>query len=176
LAGRLWQSGIFEARILAGMVDRPEWVTVEQIDAWIKDFDNWAICDSTCMRLFSRLGTLAHKKVREYARSEKEYVRRAAFALIASLVVHDKKSGDDVFIKYLPLIKKYSTDERNYVRKAVNWALRQIGKRNLKLNKAAIALAGEILKVNSKTARWIAADALRELSSEAVLKRLKNKK
>jgi len=171
LAQQLWRTGIYEARILAGMIDRPEWVTAKQMDVWTRDFDNWAVCDSNCMRLFSKTD-LAHKKVWQYAKSEKEYIRRTAFALIATLAVHDKKSPDEAFIKFLPLIKKYSTDERNYVRKAVNWALRQIGKRNLKLNKEAIKLAQEIAKINSKSARWIAADALRELKSEAVRKRL----
>lgn len=174
LAQELWQSGIYEARILAGMIDRPEWVTAKQMDSWTADFDSWAVCDSNCMRLFSKT-KLAHRKVWQYSRSKKEYVRRTAFALIASLTVHDKRSPDEVFIKYLPLIKKYATDERNYVRKAVNWALRQIGKRNLALNKAAIACAEEIKNINSKSARWIAGDALRELQGEAVRKRLNNK-
>lgn len=174
LAQQLWQSEIFEARILAGMIDRPEWVTDKQMDAWVSDFDSWAVCDSNCMRLFSET-KFAHKKVWQYARSGKEFIRRTAFALIASLTVHDKKASDEVFIKYLPLIKKYATDERNYVRKAVNWALRQIGKRNLALNKKAIACAEEILRIDNKTARWIAGDALRELKGEAVQKRLKIK-
>lgn len=172
LALVLWSSGIHDARILAGQIDRPEWVTAKQMDSWTRDFDNWGVCDSTCGHLFCRTGQLAHKKVWQYAKSNKEYVRRTAFALIATLTVHDKKSADEVFIEYLPLIKKYATDERNYVRKAVNWALRQIGKRNLALNKKAIACAEEISKINSKSARWIAADALRELRSEAVRKRL----
>ncbi len=172
LARTLWQSGIHDARILAGQIDRPEWVTAEQMDAWTKDFDNWGVCDSTCGRLFSRTGQLAHKKVWQYVKAKQEYIRRTAFTLIAALAVHDKKSSDELFIKYLPLIKKYVTDERNYVRKAVNWALRQIGKRNLALNKAAIACAKEIKKIDSKSARWIAGDALRELQGEAVQKRL----
>jgi len=173
LAQELWRNEVYEARILAGMIDRPEWVTAKQMDAWVGDFDSWAVCDSNCMRLFS--GTkFAHKKVWQYAKSNKEYVRRTAFALIASLVFHDKKALDSVFVKYLPLIKRYATDERNYVRKAVNWALRQIGKRNLALNKKAIACAEEIRKMENKTARWIANDALRELKGEAIQKRLKN--
>jgi len=175
LAQKLWRSGIYEARILAGMVDRPEWVTPKQMDIWARDFDSWAVCDSNCMRLFSKT-PFAHKKVWQYAKSPQEYVRRTAFALIASLTVHDKKSPDAIFAEYFPLIKKYATDERNYVRKAVNWALRQIGKRNLALNKKAIACAKEIQKIKSKSARWIAGDALRELQGEAVQGRLKNKK
>lgn len=174
LALSLWSSGIHDARILAGQIDKPEWVTVKQMDNWTKDFDNWGVCDSTCGHLFSRTGQLAHKKVRQYAKSDQEYVRRTAFTLIATLAVHDKKSPDEVFIKYLPLLKKYATDERNYVRKAVNWALRQIGKRNLALNKKAIACAEDIKKINDKTARWIAGDALRELQGATVQKRLKN--
>lgn len=175
LAQELWQSEIYEARILAGMIDRPEWVTAKQMDGWTRDFDSWAVCDSNCMRLFSKI-PLAHKKVWQYAKSNKEFVRRAAFALIASLAVHDKRSPDAVFTEYLLLIKKYATDERNYVRKAVNWALRQIGKRNLALNKAAIACAQEIKKINRKSVRWIAADALRELKGKAVKERLRLKR
>lgn len=175
LAQELWRTEIYEARILAGMVDRPEWVTAKQMDAWTADFDSWAVCDSNCMRLFSKT-SFAHKKVWQYAKSNKEFIRRTAFALIASLTVHDKKSPDEVFAGYFPLIKKYATDERNYVRKAVNWALRQIGKRSLALNKAAITCAMDIAKLDSKAARWIAADALRELRGEAVQRRLKNKK
>lgn len=175
LALALWKSGIYEARILAGFIDKPEWVAPKQMDAWTRDFDSWAVCDSTCMHLFSKT-SLAHKKVRQYAKSDKEFIRRTAFALMATLAVHDKQSPDKAFLDFFPLIKKYATDERNFVRKAVNWALRQIGKRNAALNKKAIELAREIIKINSKSAKWIAGDALRELQGEAVQQRLKNKK
>ncbi|MBU2036951.1 DNA alkylation repair protein [Patescibacteria group bacterium] len=171
LAQELWLSQVHDARILAGQIDRPEWVTAKQMDSWTRDFDSWGVCDSTCMHLFSRT-TLAHKKVWQYAKSNKEYIRRTSFALMAALAVHDKKAGDSDFIKFFPLIKEYATDERNYVRKAVNWALRQIGKRNFKLNKKAIKLAREIIKIDSRAARWIAADALHELKSEAIKQKL----
>jgi len=174
LAKELWSSGIHDARILAGQIDKPEWVTASQMDAWTRDFDSWGVCDSTCMHLFSKT-ILAHKKVWQYAASNKEYVRRTGFALIASLAVHDKKSSDKAFVKFFPLIKKYATDERNFVRKAVNWALRQIGKRNQNLNKLAVKTAEEILKnrKGNRASRWVALGALRELKSEAVQGRLK---
>jgi 3-methyladenine DNA glycosylase AlkD len=171
LAIRLWDSGIYDARILAARVDEPGKVTESQMESWAKGFDNWAVCDNACSKLFSRTA-FAHKKALEWSSRESEFVKRAGFSLMAALTVHDKKSGDDAFLKFLPAIKRESADERNYVRKAVNWALRQIGKRNLSLNKAAIKVAKDIQKIDSKSARWIAADALRELRSEAVRKRL----
>jgi len=174
LAQELWLSGVHEARIIAGLIDRPEWVTAKQMDSWTRDFDSWAVCDSVCGHLFSK-SSLAHKKVWQYVRSKEEYVRRTSFVLMATLAVHDKKAGDSDFIKFFPLLKKYATDERNYVRKAVNWALRQIGKRNLALNKKAIMLAHEISRADSKSAKWIAADALKELQNEAVQRRLLDK-
>jgi len=175
LAQELWRSGIHEARIIAGLIDRSEWVTGKQMDAWTRDFDSWAVCDSICGHLFSKT-SFAHKKVWQYVKSKEEYVRRTSFVLMATLAVHDKKSPDEAFVKFFPLIKKCATDERNFVKKAVNWALRQIGKRNLALNKKAIALARDIIKIDSKSARWIASSALRELKSEVVQNRLKNKK
>jgi len=174
LAQALWLSGFHEARIIAGLIDRPEWVTGGQMDAWTRDFDSWAVCDSICGHLFSKTD-FAYKKVWQYARRREEYVRRTGFVLMATLAVHDKKLTDGAFLKFFPLIKKYATDERNYVRKAVNWALRQIGKRNFALNESAIRQAEEILKIDSKSARWIAGDALRELKSEAV-KRILNRR
>ncbi len=174
LAQRLWQSGIHEARLLAGMVADVKLTDGKLMDKWAGDFDSWDVCDQACMNLFYAHKN-AFKKCFQWSKRKEEFVRRTGFALMACLSFKDKKTGDEDFIEFFPLIKKYSTDERNYVRKAVNWALRQIGKRNLRLNKAAIALAGEISKINSRSARWIAADALRELKSEAVLKRLKRK-
>jgi 3-methyladenine DNA glycosylase AlkD len=175
LAQKLWVSGIHDARILAGLIDSPEWVTQKQMDAWTRDFDSWAVCDSMCMHLFSKTG-FAHKKVWQYVKSKEEYVRRTGFVLMATLAVHDKKSPDGAFLKFFPLMEKYATDERNFVKKAINWALRQIGKRNLSLNREAIKLAKEIYKIDSRSARWIAGGALRELESEEVQRRLKNKK
>lgn len=172
LASKLWQSGIHEAKILASMIEEPSQVTEWQMDSWAKDFDSWDVCDQVCLNLFCQL-PFAKQKCFNWAKRPAEFERRASFALIASLAFKNKNLGDKDFIKFLPLIRKYSIDERNYVRKAVNWALRQIGKRNLALNKSAIKEAKQIMRINFKSARWIAADALRELTSEAVQKRLK---
>lgn len=182
LALKLWGSGIHEARILAALVDEPAKVTESQMERWVSQFDSWDVCDQVCMNLFDK--TLwAHAKAMEWASRERGFEKRAGFALMAVLAVHDKKAKDPDFLKFLPVIKKASTDERNFVRKSVNWALRQIGKRNLSLNKAAIKAAEEIqesarrLEPGDKSRQsrmWIAKDALRELRSEAVRKRLKS--
>lgn len=171
LARQLWTSGIHEARILASMIDAPKVVTEEQMEAWVKDFDSWDVCDQVCMNLFEKV-PLAWKKITGWSGQEEEFVKRTAFALMACLAWHDKKAVDEKFIELLPVIIKGSMDERNFVRKAVNWVLRNIGKRNLSLNKAAINAAKEIQRIDSKAARWIASDAIRELTSEAVQKRL----
>lgn len=172
LSLELWQTEIHEARILAGLIGTPELVTKKQIDCWASGFDSWDICDQVCMNLFDKT-LFVFDKAKEYSQKEKEFVKRAGFALMAALAVHDKKAKDNQFVEFFPFIIKASTDERNFVRKAVNWALRQIGKRNLKLNKQAIKIAKEIQKIGSKTAKWISSDALRELNSEAVQKRLR---
>ncbi|MFH1221688.1 MAG: DNA alkylation repair protein [Candidatus Micrarchaeota archaeon] len=174
LAQQLWVTEIHEARILAGLIDEPAAVTEAQMDRWAADFDSWDVCDQVCSNLFDKT-PFAFSKVVEYGRSEKEFVKRTAFALTAALAVHDKEADDAAFIRLLPLLKKASTDERNFVRKAVNWALRQIGKRNIALNAKALATARAIQKIDSKAARWIAADAIRELESSAVKNRLKLK-
>lgn len=174
LALKLWSSGIHDARLLACFIEDPVKITSEQMDSWAKDFDSWDVCDQACTSLFD-LTPLAWKKVFEWAKRDEEFVKRAAFSLIAGLAVHDKKAIDKQFEKFLPLIKKHSIDERNYVKKAVNWALRNIGKRNLALNKQMIKLSKEIQKIDSKSARWIANDAIRELSSEKVQNRLVEK-
>ena len=171
LALKLWDSKIYEARVLAALIAESKIMTNTQIEKWIGQFDNWGVCDNACMNLFDKIPD-AYKKAKKWTGQPKEFVRRTGFALMASLAVHDKKATDSEFIKFFPLIKKYSTDERNYVKKAVNWALRQIGKRNKNLNKEAIKVARQISKIESKAAKWIAGDALRELTSEAVQKRL----
>ncbi len=171
LALELWETGIHEARMLACFIDRPDMITGEQMESWVKDFDSWDVCDQCCGNLFDRT-RFAHKKAVEWCGREEEFVRRAGFVLMACLAVHDKKAGDQAFIEFLPLIKTHSGDERNYVKKAVNWALRQIGKRNRNLNNAAIKTAEEIKQLDSKSARWIASDALRELAGDAVQKKL----
>jgi 3-methyladenine DNA glycosylase AlkD len=171
LALRLWDSEVYEARVIAALIDEPALVTEKQMEDWVEDFDNWGVCDNTCSNLFDKT-PFAYKKAKEWSSRSEEFVKRASFALVAALAVHDKKATDDDFIKFLPIIKKASIDERNFVRKAVNWALRQIGKRNLALNKEAIRTANDILEVDSKSARWIANDALKELKSDAVKRRL----
>ena len=171
LAQELWASGIHEARLLATMIDMPKQVTEKQMEAWVTDFDSWDVCDQCCLNLF-RKTPFAYDKAEEWSRREEEFVKRAGFALIATLAVHDKKAADETFIAFLPIINREAVDERNFVKKAVNWALRQIGKRNLNLNQAAIQTAQEIQQWDSKSARWIAADALRELTSDKVQQRL----
>lgn len=170
IAQQLWSSGIHEARILAGMVDNPEMVSEEQMEKWVKDFDSWDVCDQVCSNLFGET-EFAWKKAVEWTKNKKEFVKRAGFTMMAVLSVHDKKAKDEDFMKFLPIIKKESTDNRNFVKKAINWALRQIGKRNIKLNKAAIKTAKEIQEMDSKSAKWIASDAIRELTSKAIQKR-----
>ena len=173
LALKLWDSKIHEARILAGMAADPEKLTEAQMEKWVKDFDSWDVVDQVCSAVLDKT-SFAYKKIFELAKRKEEFVKRTAFTLICCLTVHDKKMLDKDFIKFFPIIKKASTDERNFVKKAVNWALRQIGKRNKKLNIRAIRLAREIQKINSKSAKWIAGDAIRELTNEKVLKRIKN--
>lgn len=172
LAHALWASGLHEARILACFIDKPEEVTEAQMESWVKDFDSWDVCDQCCANLFDRT-KVAFAKAAEWSEREEEFVRRAGFSLMAALAWHDKKSPDTSFQKFLPLIKKGATDERNFVKKSVNWALRQIGKKNASLNRLAIKTAEDIQKIDSKAARWIAADALRELTGAAVQTRLK---
>jgi len=175
LALRLWDSKIHDARLLACFIDDPEKVTAEQMDRWADDFDSWDICDQTCTSLFD-LSSLAYEKVYQWANHEKEFVKRAAFSLIAGLAVHDKYATDKDFECFFPLLIQHAVDDRNYVKKAVNWALRNIGKRNLYLNQVALKTANEMQTMDSKSARWIASDAIRELTSQKVLQRLERKK
>jgi 3-methyladenine DNA glycosylase AlkD len=175
LASQLWDSGIHDARLLAVFIEDSKQVTGEQMDRWAQTFDSWDVCDQACTSLFDRT-EYAWKKVFEWAQRNEEFVRRAAFSLVAGLAVHDKNAADQEFETIFPLIKQHSVDERNYVKKAVNWALRNIGKRNIRLNKKAIQLAEEILAMNSRSAKWIAHDALRELRSEKIQQKLEMKK
>jgi 3-methyladenine DNA glycosylase AlkD len=175
IAKQLWSSGIHDARILAGMVAEPGKLTERQMETWVKDFDSWDVCDQCCSNLFDKT-PFAHEKAAEWAGRKQEFVKRAGFVMMAVLAVHDKKANDEAFTRFFPLIRQEATDERNFVKKAVNWAIRQIGKRNASLNQEAIRLAKEIGTMNSKSARWIAADALRELTSSAVQRRLAKKK
>ena len=174
LAQQLWDSGIHEARILASMIDEANQVTKEQRDRGLRDFDSWDVCDQCCMNLFDKT-PMAWEKAIEWTNREKEFEKRAGFALMACLAWHDKESMDKKFLVLLPAIKREADDDRNYVKKAVNWALRNIGKRNLNLNKKAIETAKLIQKMDSRSAKWIASDAIRELMSEAVQERLQKR-
>jgi len=169
LALRLWKSGFHEARILAGFVADPAQLTSAQVERWVNDFDSWDVCDQVAA-LFEQM-PFARKKIRQWAASDREFVKRAAFAMIAGVAVHDTAAGDGQYEPFLQLIKRGLTDDRNFVKKAVNWALRGIGKRNRRLNRRAIAVAKEIALMDSSAARWIAADALRELKNPAVRQR-----
>jgi 3-methyladenine DNA glycosylase AlkD len=172
LALDLWKTAIAEARILAAMVGDPDKLTEEQMEDWVKGINSWDVCDQVCMNLFEK-NQLAWKKIVDWSQREEEFVKRTAFSLIACLAWHDKKASDEKFIDLFPVIIRGATDERNFVKKAVNWALRNIGKRNINLNRAAINVANEIRQLDSKAARWVASDAIRELESESIQKRLK---
>jgi len=167
IALELWETGIHEARILAGYVDEPRCVTSGQLERWVKDFDSWDVCDQVCGNLFDRT-PFAYDKAFEWSRKQDEFVKRAGFVMMACLAVHDKKAKDPMFEQFFPIIKREAHDERNFVKKAVNWALRQIGKRNPHLNDYAIVCANELQNMDSKAAKWIAADAIRELTSKQV--------
>jgi 3-methyladenine DNA glycosylase AlkD len=174
LAEQLWRSGIHESKILATLIGEPEKITVAQMDHWVRDFDSWDVVDAACCYLYAAAKP-AWKKAHAWSRRSAEFEKRAAFSLVAYLSYKDKLSTDAAFERFLPVIAREAHDERNFVRKAVNWALRNIGKRNLLLNRAAIRTAKEIRRQASRSARWIAADALRELQSAAVQARLRGK-
>jgi 3-methyladenine DNA glycosylase AlkD len=174
LAAELWDSEIHEARILATLVDDPALVTERQIEAWALDVDSWDLCDQLCGNLLDRT-PYAFRKPVEWSAREDEFVKRAAFALMATAAVHSKDADDVAFERFLPLIRAGATDDRNSVKKAVSWSLRQIGKRNTYLNRRAVATAREIGRIDSRPARWIASDVLRELESERVRERLRRK-
>jgi 3-methyladenine DNA glycosylase AlkD len=170
LAAALWDTGWYEARLLTSFVDEPALVTPEQMDRWCRDFDNWGVCDTLCFHLFDRTAH-AWAKVHQWSREEDEFVKRAAFALLASLAGHDKKAGDTVFAECLPLIERAATDERNFVKKGVNWALRRVGRRSAMLHSASINVAERLAESNGAAARWVGKDALRELNSAAVVRK-----
>ncbi len=174
LAIQLWDSGYHEARILAGLVAEKEKVTPDLMEKWAADFDSWDVCDQVCMNLFDRT-LFSYEKAIEWSGREEEFVKRAGFALMASLAMHDKKEDDARIAEFLPFIISGAVDERNFVKKAVNWALRQIGKRSMYLNALALKTAGEIEKIDSRSARWNAKDAIKELTSEKILDRIREK-
>ncbi|MBA2622096.1 MAG: DNA alkylation repair protein [Chthoniobacterales bacterium] len=168
LALALWKSGIYEARMLTSFVAEPARVTAEQMDRWCRDFDSWAICDTLCFHLFDRTPH-AFAKISQWSDKRTEFEKRAAFALLASLALHDKKAGDEPFLKTLPLIERAATDERNFVKKGVSWALRGVGRRNAALNAAAVILARRLLKSSQIATRWVGRDALKELASPKMM-------
>jgi len=175
LARQLWSSGIHEARILATMVDEPTQVTDAQMEKWVKSFDSWDVCDQCCGNLFDKT-PFAHRKALEWSGRPQEFVKRAGFVLMATLAVHDKSASDDAFIRFMPAILRECRDDRNFVKKAINWSLRQIGKRNVRLNKVAISVAEQVQRIGSPAATWIAADALRELTDKRVIARIHDAK
>lgn len=171
LAAALWETGVYEARMLASFVGDPSRITAAQMDRWCKQFDNWAFCDAMCFNLFDRTPH-AWDKVTKWSSSKEEFVKRTAFALLWSLSVHDKGAGDEQFVLGLALIERAADDERNFVKKAVNMALRAIGKRNRTLNTAAVEAARRLADSPNATAQWVGKDALKELTSPAVIRRL----
>ncbi|HNZ43081.1 MAG TPA: DNA alkylation repair protein [Bacteroidales bacterium] len=174
LALDLWQSGYHEARIMATMIDDCKQVTEAQMEQWAHDFDSWDVCDQCCSNLFDKTAFAINKST-EWTTRHEEFVKRAGFTMIACLAVHAKKMDDRQFIEFLPLIVRESTDDRNFVRKAVNWALRQIGKRNTALYPEALAVAQKLMLSENKTARWIGTDASKELQNEKIINRIKSK-
>jgi 3-methyladenine DNA glycosylase AlkD len=172
LALALWKSGYHEARILAALIDDPDKVTPRQMDNWAADFNSWDLCDQACMKLFART-PFAAEKIAKWAKDDREFVRRAAFATIAGYGVHARQAPDSAFLPFLKIIEEHATDERNFVRKAVNWALRTIGKRSMALHKPALSLARKLAASDDSTARWIGKDAVRELTDPAQVARIR---
>ena len=172
LAIGLWKTGWYEARMLVPFVGEPERVTPAQMDRWARDFDNWAICDALCFHLFDR-SPHAYRKVSAWSTRREEFVRRAAFALAASLALHDRQAPDKAFEQMLPLIERAATDERNFVKKGVSWALRGIGTRSPALHTQSLALARRLAASKDPSARWVGRDAIRDLSRPMVVKRVR---
>ena len=170
LAEELWASGIHEARILASIIDDPHQVTEEQMERWVTEFDSWDVCDQVCSNLFDKT-PFAYQKAIEWSGAEAEFIKRAGFAMMAALAVQDKRASDEQFEPFFPVIVRQAIDGRNFVKKAVSWAVRNIGKRNRHLNTRAIEIAREIAQIDSKVARWIANDALKELTGDRIQSR-----
>lgn len=170
----LWQTGWYEARLITAYIDEPDKVTSSQMDRWCRDFDNWGICDTICFALFDRT-PFAFEKIVKWSASKEEFVKRAAFALLASIGVHNKKLPDSDFIAFLPLIEKGAYDERNFVKKGVSWALRVVGRRSLGLHGPCLELAARLGEQDHRGARWVGKDAHRELSQPRIVEKLKAK-
>ncbi|MEO8192914.1 MAG: DNA alkylation repair protein [Gemmatimonadales bacterium] len=175
LALALWKTGWYEARMLTAFVDDPKLVTAAQMDSWTRDFDNWAICDTLCFHLFDRTPH-AWRKIEQWSKRRDEFVKRAAFALLATVALHDKRAADQPFVRSLALIERAATDDRNFVKRGVSWALRTIGRRNQALNKAAIETSRRLAESSNATERWVGKDALKDITRPAVLKRLASQK
>jgi len=175
LALALWDTGWYEARMLAPFVDEPEKVTAAQMNQWARDFDNWAVCDHACFHLFDRTPH-AWRKIEQWSVRREEFVKRAAFALLASVALHDKRAADEPFLDSLALIERAAEDERNFVKKGVSWALRLIGRRNRELNAAAVETARRLVDSPHDAARWIGRDAVRELTGAVVRRQLAARK
>ncbi len=175
LAARLWETGWYEARMMTAFVDEPAKVTASQMDRWARDFDNWAICDTVCFHLFDRTPH-AWRRVGPWSRRRDEFVKRAAFALLAGLALHDKEAEDGKFLRALPLIEWGAADERNFVKKGVSWALRAIGRRNHALNEATVELSRRLVDAQEPAARWVGRDAFRELTGPVVRRRLASRR
>jgi 3-methyladenine DNA glycosylase AlkD len=167
LAAALWKSGWYEARLLAAFVDEPDRVTAAQMDAWCRDFDNWGVVDTVCFHLFDRTPH-AFRKIEQWAKRKPEFEKRAAFALLACVALHDKNSPDAAFLRCLPLIERASTDDRNFVRKGVSWALRMVGRRSKMLHTASLGLAKRFSTSDNRTARWLGNDVLRDLGKVSI--------
>ena len=170
LASQLWAKGIDETKILASMIGEEDKLTEEQAEKWVANFNSWDVCDQVCMNLFRKIPFIRNK-IRKWSKRKEEFVKRAAFSLIACIAVHNKKMPDDEFIKFFPIIKQGSVDKRNYVKKAVSWALRNIGKKNKNLHREVTKFAKELEKADSKSAKWIARDTLKDIQRESVKKR-----
>jgi 3-methyladenine DNA glycosylase AlkD len=171
LAAALWDTGWYEARLLTSFVDEPARVTPAQMDRWCRDFDNWGICDTICFHLFDKTPH-AWDKVAKWSDNKHEFVKRAAFALLASLALHDKRADDESFARCLPLVERAAVDGRNFVKKGVSWALRLIGRRNLALNAASVDVARRLSASSEAAARWVGKDAFKELTSPLVMRKL----
>ncbi len=175
LAAALWETDIYEARMLCAFLDEPALVTPAQMDHWCEDFDSWAICDTVCFHLFDRTPH-AFGKVKQWTRRREEFVKRGAFALLACLALHDKVTDDEPFAKCLPLIERAATDERNFVKKGVSWALRGVGRRSPGLHAATAAMAERLAESTNAVSRWVGKDVLRDITRPAVIRRFAAKR
>jgi len=174
LALALWDTGVYDARMLVPFVDEPEKVTPSQMDRWCKDFDSWAICDALCFHLFDKT-PYAFRKIQQWSTRKGEFEKRAAFALLAAVALHNKTAADNEFLRFFPAIERAATDDRNFVKKGVSWAHRVIGRRNRALNRVSVELSKKLVDSEHSSARWIGRDAFRELTSNAVVERLKKR-